>query len=66
MPMPPQTMLFGLKPDRCWLWWIRGSSRNGPFAVVDNPFDPKDDFLERHAARRQALSGGDAAAPAAK
>ena len=58
VPMPPQTMLFGLKPDRCWLWWVDGSSKNGPFAVVDRPFVATgEDFLARHAARRKALSG---------
>jgi len=59
VPMPPQrSMLFGLKPDRCWLWWVRGSSRNGPFAVPGQPFDPEKDFIERHAAWREELSGG--------
>ena len=29
MPPPGSSMLFGLKPDRCWLWWMRGSSRIG-------------------------------------
>lgn len=57
VPMPPdQTMLFGLKPDRCWLWWVRGSSRNGPFAVGDAPFDGNTDFLERHEERRKSIS----------
>lgn len=57
VPMPPdQTMLFGLKPDRCWLWWVRGSSRNGPFAVGEAPFDPQTDFLERHQERRKSIS----------
>lgn len=57
VPMPPnQTMLFGLKPDRCWLWWVRGSSRNGPFAVGESPFDPHTDFLERHEERRKLIS----------
>lgn len=57
VPMPPdRTMLFGLKPDRCWLWWVRGSSRNGPFAIPDEPFDKSDDFLERHEERRKAIS----------
>lgn len=65
VPMPPQTMLFGLKPDRCWLYWVQGSTRNGPFAIIDQPFDPKSDFLERYAARRQTLSGEPPAAPAA-
>lgn len=65
VPVPPQTMLYGLKPDRCWLWWMQGSTRNGPFAIVDQPFDPKSDFLERHAARRRVLSGEPPAAPAA-
>lgn len=53
-----QSLLFGLKPDRCWLWWIRGSSRNGPFAVAGQPFDPDTDFVERYATRREQLSGG--------
>jgi len=57
VPMPPdQSMLFGLKPDRCWLWWVRGSSRNGPFATGDEPFDRSDDFLERHQERRKTIS----------
>jgi hypothetical protein len=60
VPMPPnQTMLFGLKPDRCWLWWVRGSSRNGPFAVGEAPFDPATDFLERHEQRRKSISQGE-------
>jgi len=59
VPMPPnQTMLFGLKPDRCWLWWVRGSSRHGPFAVGEAPFDPATDFLERHERRRKSISQG--------
>lgn len=65
MPSAGSSMLFGLKPDRCWLWWMQGSTRNGPFAIVDQPFDPKSDFLERHAARRRVLSGEPPAAPAA-
>jgi len=59
--MPTQagtSMLFGLKPDRCWLWWVRGSSRNGPFAISGQPFDPAKDFVERYAARWERLSGG--------
>jgi uncharacterized membrane protein required for colicin V production len=57
VPMPPdRSMLFGLKPDRCWLWWVRGSSRNGPFANPDEPFDKTDDYLERHEARRKTIS----------
>ncbi|MEI6240840.1 MAG: CvpA family protein [Planctomycetia bacterium] len=52
------SMLFGLKPDRCWLWWMRGSSRNGPFAITGQPFDPDADFVERYARRREQLSGG--------
>ena len=60
VPMPPnQTMLFGLKPDRCWLWWVRGSSRHGPFAVGEAPFDPATDFLERHEQRRKSISQGE-------
>jgi len=57
VPMPPnESMLFGLKPDRCWLWWVRGSSRNGPFAVTTAPFDSAGDFLERHQKRREVIS----------
>lgn len=62
MPTAPgSSMLFGLKPDRCWLWWVRGSSRNGPFAITGKPFDPKNDFVERYAARWKKLSGEPAA-----
>jgi hypothetical protein len=53
-----QSLLFGLKPDRCWLAWMRGSSRNGPFAITGQPFDLDEDFVERYAARRERLSGG--------
>lgn len=53
-----ESLLFGLKPDRCWLWWMRGSTRNGPFAITGQPFDPDGDFVERHAMRRERLSGG--------
>jgi len=57
MPTSPgSSMLFGLKPDRCWLWWMRGSSRNGPFAITGKPFDPTNDFVERYAARWKKLS----------
>ena len=62
VPMPPdQSMFFGLKPDRCWLWWVRGCSRNGPFANPDEPFDksePDDplNFLKRHEERRGTIS----------
>ncbi len=56
-----ESLLFGLKPDRCWLWWMRGSTRNGPFAIGGQPFDPDLDFVERHATRREQLSGGPAA-----
>ncbi|NCA11063.1 hypothetical protein EBR56_04520 [bacterium] len=62
VPMPPErSMLFGLKPDRCWLWWVRGSSRNGPFATPDEPFDksePDDpfNFFKRHEDRRKTIS----------
>lgn len=57
VPMPPdRSMFFGLKPDRCWLWWVRGSSQNGPFATGDEPFDKTDDFLERHEERRKTIS----------
>jgi hypothetical protein len=37
---------------------MRGSSRNGPFAITGRPFDPDGDFVERYAARREQLSGG--------
>ena len=53
---PGTSMLFGLKPDRCWLWWIRGSSRNGPFANPAGVFDPENDFVERHELRRTQLA----------
>lgn len=52
-----ESLLFGLKPDRCWLWWMRGSTRNGPFAITGRPFDPDTDFVERYATRREQLSG---------
>lgn len=58
MPAKGTSMLFGLKPDRCWLWWVRGSSRNGPFAIPKHPFDPDNDFVERYAAQWEKLSGG--------
>ena len=58
MPTAPgSSMLFGLKPDRCWLWWMRGSSRSGPFAIAGKPFDPTNDFMERYAAKWKKLSG---------
>lgn len=64
VPMPPsRSMLFGLKPDRCWLWWVRGSSRNGPFAVREARFDETNDFLERYQDRRNQLSQQPAAVP---
>jgi len=53
---PGTSMLFGLKPDRCWLWWMRGSSRNGPFANPAYVFDPENDFVERHELRRAQLT----------
>lgn len=61
MPAEGSSMLFGLKPDRCWLWWVRGSSRNGPFATPDEPFDksePDDpfNFFKRHEDRRKTIS----------
>jgi len=57
VPTKPGTnMLFGLKPDRCWLWWMRGSSRNGPFANPAYVFDPENDFVERHELRRAQLT----------
>lgn len=56
MPGQGSSMLFGLKPDRCWLWWMRGSSRNGPFAIAGKPFDPTNDFVERYAAKWKQLS----------
>ena len=60
MPSAGSSMLFGLKPDRCWLWWMRGSSRNGPFAIAGKPFDPTNDFVERYAAKWKRLAGGPA------
>lgn len=52
---PESRMLFGLSPDRKWLQFVRGSSAVGPFAVRPSPFDPKADFLVRHAQRRIGL-----------
>jgi hypothetical protein len=69
VPMPEErSMLFGLKPDRCWLWWVRGSSRNGPFAIPDEPFDksePDDpfNFFKRHEERRQTISQEESGVP---
>lgn len=57
VPMPPeQSMLYGLKPDAWWLWWARGATRNGPFAVPGSQFDAQDDFFARHAKRREQLA----------
>jgi hypothetical protein len=57
VPMPPeQSMLYGMKPDAWWLWWARGSTRNGPFAVPAHRFDAQDDFFARHAKRREQLA----------
>lgn len=57
VPMSPdQSMLFGLKPDAWWLWWARGATRNGPFAVPAHRFDAQDDFFARHAKRREQLA----------
>ena len=52
---PESRMLFGLSPDRKWLQFVRGSSSAGPFAARSSPFDPKADFLVRHAQRRVGL-----------
>lgn len=54
-PTPESRMFFGLAPDRRWLAWVRGSSRSGPFARPQNPFDPDADFILRYADRRRAL-----------
>ncbi len=52
---PESRMLFGISPDRQWLQFIRGSSVSGPFAAPSSPFDPKADFIVRHAQRRIGL-----------
>jgi hypothetical protein len=57
VPLPPaKSMFFGFGPDSRWLWWVRGGSRNGPFAVTDQPFDPEGDFFARHAKRREEIA----------
>jgi hypothetical protein len=57
IPMPPDaSMLWGLAPDRWWLWWTRGATANGPYAVPGRRFDPGDDFIKRHATRREILA----------
>lgn len=52
---PDARMFLGLSPDRKWLQFVRGSSSSGPFARPTEPFDPKADFLVRHAQRRIQL-----------
>jgi hypothetical protein len=57
VPLPPaKSMFFGFGPDSRWLWWVRGGSRNGPFAVPDHPFDSDGDFFARHAKRREGIA----------
>ena len=56
---PASRMLFGLSPDRKWLQFVRGSSVAGPFAAPSTPFDPKADFIVRHAQRRIGLEAKD-------
>lgn len=54
-PTPEARLLFGLSPDRKWLAWVRGSTRVGPFANPQAPFDPQADFIIRYADRRKKL-----------
>lgn len=62
-PLPPDAvqktpdarMFLGLSPDRKWLQFVRGSSASGPFSNGQGLFDPKADFLVRHALRRMEL-----------
>ncbi|MCS5617156.1 MAG: hypothetical protein O3C39_01720 [Planctomycetota bacterium] len=54
-PTPESRMFFGLAPDRRWLAWVRGSSRDGPFATPAKAFDPEADFILRYASRRSSL-----------
>ena len=52
---PDSRMFFGIGPDRWWLSWMRSASAYGPFGSEKHAFDPGGDFIERYAARRQAL-----------
>lgn len=54
-PTPEATMFYGLAPDHRWLAWVRGSSRDGPFAKSKSLFDPEADFILRYASRRRAF-----------
>jgi len=54
-PTPEARMFFGLAPDRRWLAWVRGATRNGPFARPDHAFDEDADFVIRYAERRARL-----------
>lgn len=54
-PTPAAKMFFGFAPDRRWLAWVRGSSRDGPFARPAQAFDPEADFILRYASRRGEL-----------
>ena len=52
---PEENLFFGFAPDRAWLAWVQGSSRNGPFARPINPFEDPQDFINRYAFRRKAF-----------
>ncbi len=52
---PDTRLLFGLGPDRWWLSWMRGASKQGPFGSAAQAFDPEGDFITRYATRRKLL-----------
>jgi len=54
-PSPDTRMMFGFAPDQQWLWWMRGSSLNGPFGNPAQAFDPEGTFITRYATRRHLL-----------
>ena len=59
-PNPTQRMFGGLAPDRKWLQFVRGATRQGaPFSRPGeneaNVFDKEADFIMRYADRRKKL-----------
>lgn len=53
--VPAKGILFGLSPDRGWIAWARGATARPPFGMEGFRFDPKGDFIDRYAARRDEL-----------